>query len=234
MIELAPDIVAVWFCDLNVSAQALEQFSSILTSEERNRAARYKFANGQRRFTAGRAFLRQVLGAYLGLAANQVRLAYEPKGKPVLSDCPDLHFNLAHSEDIAALAVARGRRVGIDIEVLRYTIDTIGIARRFFTPAEAAWIEAADACGRAERFLACWTCKEAYLKALGDGLLAPLDSFEAIVGADGWSVHLNIQDPAESGRWSIERINAGPGTAAAVVAERSCWTTRTAWWKLNV
>src|SRR6185503_1727872 len=90
----------------------------------------------------------------------------------------DLEFNLSHSGALALVAAARGRPVGVDVERHRPGVETLEIAARFFTPRELGALRALDADGRVAGFFLCWTRKEAYVKARGEGLTVPLDAFD--------------------------------------------------------
>lgn len=138
-----------------------------LSSDERERADRFHFERDRIAFRAGRAWLRAVLAGYLGVPPAAIRFGYGPHGKPHLADRPDLRFNLAHSGGWAALAVATGREVGIDVEAIRPIAERV--ERVVFTPAEIAALNRLPAEERRLGFYNAWTRKEAYLKALGSG-----------------------------------------------------------------
>jgi 4'-phosphopantetheinyl transferase len=124
------------------------------------------------------------------ISASSPRRSRFPTAKPLSPSCPGEHrpaFNLSHSSELAVVAVTRGRRVGIDVEHLRQSEQLAQIARRYFAPAEQRQLEAFPAGEFLYGFFSCWVRKEAYLKALGEGLRIPLDSF---------SVNLGCAEPA--------------------------------------
>jgi 4'-phosphopantetheinyl transferase len=169
------DEVDVWRLDLNSTHAAAVVFASRLDEAERARAERFRVARARAQFERSRSALRALLGRYLGRSAAALRLTTGAHGKPQLADGA-LHFNVSHAGRWALIAIAR-RPLGIDIEQVRALSDLDGLCAQLH-PSEAVFIrEVADAEQRQRRFLACWTAKEAALKALGCGLLLPLASF---------------------------------------------------------
>jgi 4'-phosphopantetheinyl transferase len=162
-----------------------------LSAEEQERAERYLRKEVGRRFVVGRAALRRILGVCLKLSPSAIRIETDSLGKPRLAadgSESDMRFNLAHSGDLALVAVTRGCEVGIDVEQFRSVERWQQIALNYFHPSEDAAIAATEPFRRAEAFLQCWTRKEAILKSAGVGLNQSLRSFAAGT-AD------------ESGRW---------------------------------
>jgi 4'-phosphopantetheinyl transferase len=164
--------------------------------------------------------MRRILGGYTHLAAQEVVFSNTAKGKPELSGNlqeSGIKFNLSHSAEIALLAVANGLALGIDIELMYPTFDTEEIAARFFSEREAKCLKAISAEARAEAFFACWTRKEAYIKAVGEGLA---DCFEVAVGSEVKSELLVVKvDPSEVERWSMYDVEVPELYKAALVVE---------------
>ncbi len=215
---LGNDIVQVWFTDLAASRDQVHRLSDLLNEQELQRVQQYRFAESRRRFIGARAFLRQLLANYLQLEAKCVQFRYEIQGKPALAHHTDLEFNLSHSGDVACAAVTRGRRVGIDIEVVHEVADCEDIARRYFRAAEANRIACRSGEQRRRSFFLHWTGKEAYLKAQGDGLFAPLDSFEVIPSDQDGTPQLFIKDLRDRNHWSVRLILPSEDVICAVVA----------------
>ena len=126
----------------------------------------------------GRGALRRLLGAYLGADPAGLRFGYGPRGKPGLPDWPGLGFNLSNSEDLALVGFLRDREIGVDVEFQKEMDDLESIATRFFSASEVAALAGVPRERKKEAFFNCWTRKEAYLKAVGEGLAAPLNSFD--------------------------------------------------------
>ena len=177
-------------------------------------AERFRFERGRRRFIAARGLLRRLLGAYLDRAPADVAFAYGRKGKPRTAG---LHFNLSHSGERALIALGR-IPLGVDIERLRPLRDPEAIARRFFSRTERETLAAQPAERKIEAFFACWTCKEAYVKAVGDGLAISLRSFDATFG-EGRPPALKTHLPEEEcERWFLHRLEPAPGYVGALAA----------------
>ncbi len=203
---LAESDVHIWLADLSYRADALGHVARILSEDERERATRFHFPQDAGRWTVSRAVLRSILGHYLGVDASAVRFGAGPWGKPELTADFRRHlleFSASRSEGLGLYAVARNRRVGVDIERLRPLPDLAAIAAQVFSPREQRALEELPAAERDAAFFDCWTRKEAYLKALGEGL--------------GHEVAQD--DSAEPGRWSISPLAPAPGYAAALALE---------------
>jgi 4'-phosphopantetheinyl transferase len=228
----APVTVDVWRLSSDPSPTRLDELTTTLSSDERERAARFHFARDRTRFIASRGFLRSVLGRYLAIEPAMVAFDYDAHRKPLLrgSSPADLRFNLAHSGDVTLVAVAHGIDVGVDVEVRRDLADRQQIAARFFSLSEAEAIASLPEELRDEAFFACWTRKEAYLKAVGLGLSGPLDSFDVSVDPRAPAEILRIHASARAAReWSIHDLSQPPEYRAAVAvhAPRSLVVNRT-------
>jgi 4'-phosphopantetheinyl transferase len=215
--------IDIWRVDLVRQPAEVEHYCRLLSPDEIQRADRFYFAKHRRRFIVGRSVMRQVLGRYTGVAPHKLVFSYGEKGKPALSGGLEeraIQFNLAHSDEVAFLAVARELSIGMDIELVNSEFATEEIAARFFSPAEVHSLRALPYPQRVEAFFSCWTRKEAYIKALGEGLSVPLDSFEVAFspGMPAALVHVRV-DPREVTRWSMYDIEADGGFKAALVAE---------------
>jgi 4'-phosphopantetheinyl transferase len=198
------------------------ELTALLDRAERARAARWVLERDRTRYVIAHALMRQVLGSSLDVPPSTLQFDVGPHGKPRLREAPfDLRFNLTHSGEQALLAVALGREVGIDIEAER-PIDELALARRFFSPAEYAALAAVP--DRRAAFFRCWTRKESFVKARGDGLSFPLDGFD--VGLEPQAEQLLMAcraAPAELARWTTRAVCVGSGFAAALTAEGRDW-----------
>jgi len=219
---VAPGEVHVWLADVDaVDEGTLADLTATLSSDERERADRFVFDRDRRRFACGRGVLRHLLASYVGADAASLRFAYGAHGKPTLSIPFDtgLLFNVSNSGSFALVAISRGLELGVDIEAIRPLADGDDIASRFFSPREVAHLQSVPASARHAAFFACWTRKEAYLKALGDGLALPLDTFD-VTFVDGEPPRVRVADDASEGqRWSLIPLSAPSGYAAALVIE---------------
>jgi 4'-phosphopantetheinyl transferase len=222
--------VHLWRAALDLEPADLEGFEKTLTPEERARAARFHFPKDRKRFVARRGLLREILACYLGREPGKLQLRCRPGGKPfLLGDfgAHELHFNLAHSAGLALYAIARHREVGVDLERIQPHLADQQVAERFFSRQESLALRTQPAGLRVQAFFNCWTRKEAYLKARGEGLLAPLDSFDVSLSPDQPATLLSVDD----GRWSLYALTPAPGFAAAVVLEGSNCNLRLWEWR---
>jgi 4'-phosphopantetheinyl transferase len=205
--------VHVWKVALD---QPPEQYRAVLSADERERASRFRVERGADRYTVGHGTLRILLGRYTGTSPEALVFQYNGFGKPELTGA-DIGFNLSHSHEIALIAVAHGRAVGVDVERIREQVMTERIAERFFAPAEARAIATLPQEQQAQAFFNCWTRKEAWIKARGEGLSIPLNSFEVTL-APGEPARLVATHPdgEEAARWTLRELECGPGFAAAL------------------
>ncbi len=214
-LTLSTDEVHIFLAHLDVSAAQLPQLAQTLSSDEQARAERFYFEQHRHRYIAGRGILRTILGRYLGIEPEKVQFAYSSRGKPMLVSS-QFSFNLSHSENLALYAVTRDRLVGVDIEYMRPMSDLEQLAKRFFLPTESVVLRSLPPQQQAETFFRYWTCKEAYLKATGDGL-SQLEQIE---------VSLTPEAPARlqtSTDWSLtEIVPADNYLAAVAVAGTGC------------
>jgi 4'-phosphopantetheinyl transferase len=195
---------------------------TLLAPDETRRAAAFHFERDRDRYVAGRAMLRRVLGVCLGRDAASLRFHYGPSGKPSIDG--DLSFNFSNADDLGALAIAPFE-LGVDIERVRVIKEDV--AGRFFAADEVARLRALPAPRQTEAFFNCWTRKEAYVKAIGEGLMVPLDQFSVTLAPDEPARFLRVgDDPDEADRWRLHHFVPAPGFAGAIAARRSHWRVR--------
>lgn len=215
-------MVHVWRIKLSDAAARLETLSELLDPAERERAARFRHEREQLRFIVSHGARREILAEYVDTAPDQLRFHTSDFGKPSLvNGAADLlTFNMTHSADVALFAVGYDRRIGVDVEFMRPNVPANEVARRFFSPSEYEALNALAADARYRGFFACWTRKEAYLKARGQGLTVPLDSFDVTVDFDESPELLRVDDdPGTINLWSFVDLPVGPSYVAALVAE---------------
>jgi 4'-phosphopantetheinyl transferase len=206
--------VHVWLLDLDQPDWLIRRLWKTLDDQERARAARLVFSTDRAHYTAAHGLVRHVLGSYLDIPPAQVIYGYGRHGKPyvVMADPPAvLRFNMSRSANLCLCAVTLDREVGVDIERIRVDRDHRGIADRYFSPAERAALLALPADQLVRAFYDCWTRKEAHLKATGDGLGVPLDSFDVPVIPDARSA-----SAADRRGPRLMSLPAVPGFAAAL------------------
>ena len=199
------------------------ELRQLLDPDELVRADRFRFDIHRRRFIVGRGVQRILLASYLGVEPRAITYRYGPKGKPALAETPadgPLYFNLSNSEELALLGVTRAAEIGVDVEHLRELSDLEALAERFFSASESATLLALPESVRVEAFFNCWTRKEAYLKAIGDGLSAPLNAFDVTLVPGEEPRMLTLEGSAQRARrWSFTHLLPHPGYLGAIAIE---------------
>lgn len=226
-LTLGHNEVHIWCSDLSLAPPQL-RLGSTLSADELRRANQFHFWRDRERFVAARGILRDILARYAGCPPAELRFSYSPFGKPYMASdslAQSLRFNLSHSASLALYAVSWVREVGIDVERIDPKFADDEMAARFFSPAELAKLRSLPAISRPQAFFHCWTRKEAYVKARGQGLQIPLDSFEVSMAPDEPAAFLSKR---ESG-WSLRALPVSRDYAAAVAARGAGW--QIAWWQ---
>jgi len=229
-LTLPGDEVHVWFAALDRPTISLDELAQTLSRDERMRAEQFHFDRDRNRFIVGRGMLRNILSLYVKIEPKLLRFAYGAYGKPRLmgnSAGDGIRFNLAHSQGFAIYGFARGREIGVDLEHIHQIPELEDIAARFFSARENAVLRALPKSEKQAAFFNCWTRKEAYIKAIGDGLAHPLDKFDVSLTSDEPARLLRVEgDAQEAARWSLESLEPAPGYVAAVVASGHDWKIR--------
>jgi 4'-phosphopantetheinyl transferase len=205
---------------LDIGDEAADASAALLSCEERQRAGRFAGDRERRRFTVARARLRQLLGERLAVAPEAVELVYAAGGKPRLHPRfdSDVRFNVSHCQDVAAFAFANGREVGVDVEGVRSLADADAIAALVFSPREHRTYVALDPEQKPRAFFNCWTRKEAFVKALGEGLRHPLHRFDvSLVPGEPARLQRVGSTPGDSCGWALHEFTPGDQMVGAVV-----------------
>jgi 4'-phosphopantetheinyl transferase len=217
---LGDDEIHVWQIDLTALEPANDRFSPFLDQDEQSRAARFIVPEPRIQFILSRALLRIALGRYLRTEPREIRFRTAEHGKPELGEQSGLHFNLSHTEGTTVIAVTRAGQVGVDVERIRENLDPLQLGARFFSQKESEWLRSQPPAQRFAAFFACWTAKEAYIKARGSGLSTPLADFEVIPHPGNAELHLEIYgEPEDSKHWSMWQLDLGPDLRSAVAIE---------------
>lgn len=220
---LAADAVHVWCSSLTRPSADIRTMASHLSPDEQARAAKFHFDHHRQQYLYGRGLLRTLIGHYQQISPQAVTFTYGPQGKPALADA-DLRFNLSHAGGLALLAFTRNREIGVDIEQIRPLADAAHMARRFFAPAEVATYTAVAEPHKPQAFFNCWTRKEAYIKAIGEGLSCPLHSFEVSLQPGQPAALLQIGGSATAAAaWTLHSLDPAPGYVGAVIAHGNDW-----------
>ncbi len=225
--KLLPGVVDMFAFSLAASEQRICSLERSLVHSEIERADR--FVNPQHRtcFVVSRSVLRTILGTHLHSFPSSLELATGSNGKPMLSRSTEasLRFNLAHSKGLAIVAITVDREVGVDVEYLDANRATDEIADRFLAPAEKTALKRLYGQERVDAFFRCWTRKEAYLKARGDGLAVALDGFDVTIGPE----QVPVLNASDSFRWEMRSLIPAQGFFGAIVFETPVSDLR-CWW----
>lgn len=170
-----------------------EQFLLSLSVSEKNRAQNYRVEKARQEFILARGFLREKLSLYLNQLPHELEIDVDYYGKPFVRQAPvDFNFNLSHSGDRIILAVTYGAVLGIDVEKLNFDQD-LSLAHQVFSDTEIRELSQYKASQQVKAFFKGWTQKEAYIKALGLGLSAPLKEFSVTLNPDCDGVPINTR-----------------------------------------
>jgi 4'-phosphopantetheinyl transferase len=237
-IILGSNEVHVWRALLDEPSPQIDSFLHTLAADEQARAERFYFQKDREHFITAHGVLRLILGLYLNRAPKCLSFRYSSHGKPALaheSGEDAIRFNMSHSYGVALYAVARGREVGIDLEFIRRDLEVEQIAERFFSRREIATLRALPTDLRRDAFFLCWTRKEAYIKARGEGLSLPLDRFDVSLIPGKPAALLSTQpDSDEALRWSLQELTLAFGYVAALAVEGRGWSLSCWQWQRSL
>lgn len=209
--------VQAWFAHLDDVSVDEACCYRLLSSEEQNRAGRFAFCDDRRRYIVSHAALRSVLASHLLVLPEELQFSIGLNGKPSLTAMPGhprIEFNLSHSQGMAAIAVARERRIGVDVEWVRHDFPFADVARQFFSAEEIVGLIALPTRLQRLAFYQCWTAKEALAKATGTGLDGQLNLTE-IVRTRGDIVRIKSTMPG----WNLSELQPGRGYVGAMAIE---------------
>jgi 4'-phosphopantetheinyl transferase len=217
-LELAGREVHLWAVRLEASESTVAEVSAWLSPDEIARAGRFRFDKHRRAYVLGRALLRALVASYLRATPAEPKFVYGPKGKPALAGAGgQLDFNVSNSGDLAVYTFTLGCEIGVDVEHKRRMVDMEAVARRFFASGEVAELMNLPEADRHEGFFNCWTRKEAYIKAIGDGLSVPLGSFEVTLQPDAPARMVSLNgSTAAADCWTLHAFTPAPEYVGAI------------------
>ena len=234
-LKLGPDEIHIWIGLLDQPVSRLQRLAETLSGEERIKADHFHFDKDRRYFTARRGILRTILGSYLNADPSLLTFRYGRNRKPELKDGfgkGRIHFNLSHSEGVSVFAFARDHEIGVDIEQVRDISGMKQIVERFFSIRENELFRSLGENQKKEAFFKGWTCKEAFIKAIGEGLFRPLDQFDVSLFPGEPTKLLRIDgDAGEARRWSIQELKPAPNCLGAFAVKTHRYETRCWRWE---
>ena len=229
--------VHLWIVSVNSAREQLSYFESILSPDEKERAQRYRNISHGERYVIARGSLRRLLGYYVAGAPDRLQFTYNAFGKPSLSGQTSeavLNFSVSHSEDQALFGFARGRRIGVDLEYIRPDIDVLGLAKGYFSPDEFRRLRRLQASEQVEAFYRVWTCKEAYLKACGEGLSFGLERVEVSLSLAEPTMIRKVAGPSNaSEHWTLKHLSLDLSYLGAAAVEGRSVTFKFLDWQLR-
>jgi len=219
------DDIEIVVAELVASKEEVDAARRLLSADERQRADRFVFERDRVSFTLARAELRRLLGTRLDTRAEHVEFDYGPRGKPELAHRfkqSNLRFNLSHSDEVAVYAICTGREVGADVEAIREISDRDDLVAHCFSEREIQMYQDLEEGQKTAGFYRCWTRKEAFVKALGDGLQYPLTNFDVTLWPDDAANFLRIGERVgpDCG-WDLCSITPRPGFIGAIAVQSS-------------
>jgi 4'-phosphopantetheinyl transferase len=231
--NLAENDIHIWLVSEDNPPLPLKELGEILSNDEQERANRFHFERDKNRYIVGRGILRTLIGKYyLDIEPKRLEFCTASKGKPALKDTfgrRRLKFNQADSNGMALYAISQTHEIGIDIECIRDISSVQEIVEGSFSKYEIAAFKALPADEKQRAFFNCWTRKEAFIKAIGQGLYFSLDQFDVAFTPGETPKILSIRgDRAEAAKWSLFDLKPLHGYSAALaykglISETSYW-----------
>ncbi len=235
-LQLTSTDVHVWRASFDQLMPLLHHFSEMISLDEQMKAGRYRFEDNRREYVIARGLLRHLLGSYLEQDPQSLQFFYNPYGKPALNGeagANRLTFNLSHAHGFILYVFTRGREVGIDLERIRPEAAHDGVAERFFSNREVTTLRALPRHAQPIGFFNCWTRKEAYIKARGEGLTIPLNQFDvSLIPGEPAALLESRIDPTDTNRWALQSLDMGTQYIAALAVEGQDWNLKCWDWQL--
>src|SRR5215203_285073 len=226
---LSEDEAHIWRADLDLNESVQSSFLKLLSPDEINRAKRFRFAQDSQNFINARGILRLLIGKYLEINPAEISFQYSEFGKPSIANNHSLQFNISHSRNIALFAFTKKFNIGVDVEFVNPNIEVKEIAARFFSTNETKNLLALPEQQQTLGFFYCWSRKEAFIKAVGEGLSFPLDKFEVSLEPNKPAKLLATNwQPKDVSKWSIYSLSPEANFVGSLVIEGllekvKCW-----------
>ena len=223
-LKLGDSDVHVWLTNLDAFVNDVSSFEPLLAADERQRAARFCFVHDRNRYIIGRGQLRLLLGRYLDCPPTTLKFQYTHYGKPTLTEHPQLHFNVSNAGSYALFGFVLNREIGIDIDLIKSNFDVTDLAVHFFSSQENRHLRSLPESQRRNAFFSCWTRKEAYIKARGDGLSLPLSQFDvSLLPGEPAQLMATRPEASEASRWKMADLDVPNGYKGALIVEGQDW-----------
>ena len=221
---LEPSEIHIWRVCLDRERASARDLFEVLSADEKQKAGKYHFEQDRDNFVVARGILRQILGGYLDILPGEIRFSYNRYGKPALDigmNADGLRFNMSHSNGLVLYSVAREQEVGIDIEYIDDSFTIRPVAATCFSPSEMSMLDELPSDRQPAAFFTGWTRKEAYIKAIGEGVSMPLKEITVSLLPDDVRISMTPNDRSETRTWSLVTLPFESDYAAALAAEGS-------------
>lgn len=213
---LKPNQVDIWFVDKKKHLNKLSEYWTVLCDDERKKASQFRFVKDFNCSVIARGVLRTLLGKYLNTNPKNIEFEFGEFGKPQLKETNRLEFNVSHAEDGIAIAFTQKNKIGVDVEYIKRPIEVATIAKQFFSENEVSSLFSVEKSNQQQAFYNCWTRKEAFIKALGDGLSFPLDQFSVSLTSTKEASLLETKwDKKEKENWFLKSFEPKKGYIGA-------------------
>jgi len=210
--------IHLWTADLDAWKPHTPKLRELLSDQEIKRLDRLKIHSKKDEFLSSRGILRIILALYTGKDPDRIQLGSTSAGKPILPGSP-IEFNVSHSRDMFVCGISVKSKIGLDIQEV-YSISSLDkIVNNYLSPAEYQYLENLPSSDmRQDHFFAIWTAKEAYLKAVGDGIKENFNQVSIIPdSADHRTYRLSLPETtSEEGNWTIRSIDLAEGYSSAL------------------
>lgn len=234
-LKLHPLEADIWYCPLVLSKSTLSDLYVLLSRQEKERAEQYYSEPDRNRYIARHGGLRTVLALYTDVSPSRIEFHQESTGKPALTNS-SISFNMSRSKHLAVFVIAKEAKLGVDIERIRSFKEgeMQAVARQFFSEGEIAELMAMPPDQQTAAFFKCWTRKEAYVKARGEGLRAPLNGFQVSVNPVNPAGLLRIgRDEGEPSDWTLLDLKSPRGYVGALAIDGPGWRIKQERWAIR-
>lgn len=216
--KLSAHEIHIWKAELDIDDTAREKLFALLSATEKARAARFKFPIHRERYIVSQGNLRKILSCYLAIAPEDIQFSQGAHGKPYATSEKNIYFNLSNSQNLALYAVLLDQEVGIDLEYFRDKVSYTELTERFFSTEEKNYFSKLPAEQQKEAFFRLWTSKEAFIKAVGEGLSFPLEDFT--IDIEKPKIVTIKGDNALANTWHLKLFTPAEHYVAAVACQK--------------
>ena len=219
-IELKPDSVHIWSVHISQNKSNLTYFWDLLSTDEQKKANAFYFSKDKNCSIIARGVLRELLGSYLKIDPKHIEFQYGKNGKPMFGNPENIEFNISHSGDVIIFGFTKNNEIGIDVEYIKQDPELLEIASNFFSDEEVKSLYELDTSERLLGFFNCWTRKESFIKAKGDGLSFPLKEFVVSLSPYKKTALLKTKwDANEKSKWVLESFVPSSGYVGAIAVQ---------------